>query len=107
MNILVIGACIFAVCFAVYNFIFYKKKKVIYSLRAKNFIVTDDKFYKAQLIGGIINSVILILLAVIGKSYFTTYEFQGLTYILTFWVLNLTLKAICLIKNYASIPGVL
>lgn len=107
MNEFVIATYIFAACFAVYNIIFFKNKKVIYSLRAKNFIVTDEKkYYIAQLIGGMITTVVLIILA-IAHSIFSSYTTYGLACVLIFWVLNFTLKAVCLMKGYASIPGVI
>ncbi|WP_242863310.1 hypothetical protein [Clostridium botulinum] len=53
----IVCGVIMPVVFIIYNIVYYFKKKVIYTIKDKNFIVINDEFFKIQLILSLLNSI--------------------------------------------------
>lgn len=100
MKIVLVIACIWSLIWFIYNIICYKKKKINYMVKANEFTAKDDKYYKMQLIFGIANSVLMILVVLVTIK--KDYHIQLIVFFLTNAVVNFILRYVAIIIKYAS-----
>lgn len=93
---------IFSVILFLYNYICYKRKKVVYTLNKKQVHVLDYKFYDLQFKVWNIIVVIFVLIAIM--NIFNTLRFMPPIFLiiasLSFWIINLILKDISYKRDY-------
>ena len=104
MDLLFITGCIIVIILIIYNIVCYKNKKTVYMLNDK-YIILNAKYYTAQLIFGLCNSLLLLTFYLVWNGtnknpsifiFLTIIIFWGLNYMLEFYTRK---KAIYLQKN--------
>lgn len=83
----IICSVITPILFAIYNIVYYLKKKVIYTIKNENFVIVSNNYFKVQLFLSCVNSILISIEA------YTWYKFNSqkyfLLFILTFWGLTI------------------
>lgn len=87
------------IVFLIYNIYCFKHKTVIYAIKSKEFIICNDKFFKLQLIMGILNSILLSMTSFMWEL--NSMQFGAVIYIGIFWMINYSVKGIAIAKGYA------
>ncbi|AOR25132.2 hypothetical protein BGI42_15430 (plasmid) [Clostridium taeniosporum] len=99
----IICGIIIPILFVIYNIVYYFKKKVIYTIKNKNFIIVNNTFFKIQLGLSCVNSVLMAVILYVWNKF--DFKLGGLVFILTFWSINYLIKFISLLKKYAKIEN--
>ncbi|NFL38673.1 hypothetical protein [Clostridium botulinum] len=97
----IICGVIMPIVFIIYNIVYYFKKKVIYTIKDKNFIVINDEFFKIQLILSLLNSICISIVVYAWDKY--NLKSGILFFILIYWGINYLIKIIGISKKYAEI----
>ncbi|WP_315066873.1 hypothetical protein [uncultured Clostridium sp.] len=86
------------IVFVIYNIVCYSKKKVIYTMKDKNLVIINDKFFKIQLCLSCVNSIFIAIIVYMWDK--VSYRFKLLLLLLTFWGINYLIKFIAILKEY-------
>lgn len=97
----IIAGVIMPILFVIYNIVYYFKKKVIYTIKDKNFIIIDDKFFKIQLSLSFLNSILVSIVIYASDKY--NLSFCLLLFILIYWGINYLIKFSAILLKYAEI----
>jgi len=95
----IICGVIVPILFVIYNIVYYFKKKVIYTINDKNFVVINNKFFKIQLCLSCVNSILIAMVVYVWDKFNSPFSF--LLFLLTFWSINYLIKFIAISKKYA------
>lgn len=97
----IICGIIMPILFAGYNITYYFKKKVIYTIKDKNFIIIDEKFFELQLYLSFLNAILVsVLVYFVDKYNFSS----GLLFLMAvYWGINYLIKFGAILKKYAKI----
>lgn len=99
----IICGIIVPILFVIYNIAYYLKKKVIYTIRNKNFVIVNNNYFKVQLLLSCINSIFIFMIVRIWDKLNSSMYF--LLFMLTFWGINYLIKFIAILKKYAKIEN--
>ena len=102
MDSLFILGCIMATIFIIYNIVSYKNKKTVYMLNDK-YIILDTKYYIAQLIFGLVNSLSLLGFYLVWNGTNKNSSIFIILTMLIFWGLNYALQFYARKKGYIGI----
>ena len=97
----IICGVIMPILFVIYNMIYYFNKKVIYTIKDKNFIIVNDKFFKMQLFFSCLNAILVSIVIYFWDKYNSSLCL--LFFILIFWGINYLIKFSAILKKYAKI----
>lgn len=97
----VICGIIMPILFIIYNIIYYLKRKVIYTIKDKNFIIIDYRFFKIQLSLSLVNAILVSIVVYAWDKY--NLKFGLLFFMLIYWGINYSIKYIGILKKYAEI----
>ena len=86
------------IMFLAYNIFCFKNKKVIYTIKNKNYLIIDDKYYKLQLYFSITNCIFISIFTFLIRNRKDTIFLWVI--IIIFWVINYLLKYSALKKGY-------
>lgn len=89
--------------FVIYNIVCYFSKKVIYSIKCKNLVIINNKFFEIQLCLSCINSILIAIIVYMWDKFHSPLGY--LLFILTFWGINYLIKFIAILKKYAKIEN--
>jgi len=96
----IICSVIFPISFVIYNIVYYFNKKVIYTIRDKNLVIINNKFFKIQLCLSCVNSILIAIVVYAWDKFDSRFVF--LIFMLTFWGINYLIKFIAILKKYAK-----
>ena len=96
----IICGVIMPISFIIYNIVYYFNKKVIYSIKDKNLVVINNKFFKIQLCLSCINAILITIVVYVWDKFDS--PFGLLLFIVTFWGINYLIKFIAILKKYAK-----
>ncbi|MPN17000.1 hypothetical protein SDC9_164349 [bioreactor metagenome] len=86
--------------FLMYNIMCHFKKRIIYTIKSKNFIIINDKFFNIQLLLSFINCILISIIAYLWESL--NLQFGLALYLGVFWTINYLIKGIAIFKKYAK-----
>lgn len=96
----IICGVIVPILFVIYNIVYYFNKKVIYTIKDKNFVVINNNFFKIQLCLSCVNAILITIIVYLWDKF--EYQSGFLLFILTFWGINYLIKFIATLKKYAK-----
>lgn len=96
----IICGVIVPILFVAYNIVYYFNKKVIYTIKDKNLVVINNKFFKIQLCLSCVNAILITIIVYLWDKF--EYQSGFLLFILTFWGINYLIKFIAILKKYAK-----
>lgn len=96
----IICGVVVPILFVIYNIVYYLKKKVIYTIKNKNFVIVNNNYFKVQLLLSCINSILISIIVRMWDKLNSQIYF--LLFILTFWGINYLIKFISILKEYAK-----
>lgn len=96
----IICGVIVPISFVIYNIVYYLKKRVIYTIKNKNFVIVNNNYFKIQLFLSCINSIFISIIVLIWDKFNSQLSF--LLFVLTFWGINYLIKFIAILKKYAK-----
>jgi len=99
----IICGVIMPILFVIYNIVYYFNKKVIYTIKDKNLIVINNKFFKIQLCLSCVNSILISIIVYVWDKSNSPFSF--LIFMLTFWSINYLIKVIAILKKYVKIEN--
>ena len=99
----IICGVITPILFVIYNIIYYFNKKVIYTIKNKNLVIINNKFFKIQLCLSCVNSILIAIVVYAWDKFDSSFSF--LFFMLTFWGINYLIKFIAILKRYAKIEN--
>lgn len=98
--VFIICGVIMPISFVIYNIAYYFNKKVIYTIKDKNLVIINDKFFKIQLCLSCVNSILIAIIVYVWDKFNS--PFGLLLFLLTFWGVNYLIKFIAILKKYAT-----
>lgn len=78
----IICGVIVPILFVIYNIVYYFNKKVIYTIKDKNLVVINNKFFKIQLCLSCVNAILITIIVYLWDKF--EYQSGFLLFILTF-----------------------
>jgi hypothetical protein len=99
----IICGVIVPISFVIYNTVYYFNKKVIYTIKDKNLVVINNKFFKIQLCLSCVNSILITIVVYVWDKFNNPFSF--LLFMLTFWGINYLIKFIAILKKYAKMEN--
>ena len=96
----IICGVIAPISFVIINIVYYFNKQVIYTIKDKNLVIINDKFFKIQLCLSCVNSILIAIEVYMQEKF--NYPFGLLLFLLTFWGINYLIKFIAILKKYAK-----
>lgn len=91
------------ILFVAINIVYYFDKKVIYTIKDKNFVVIKNNFFRIQLCLSCINSILMTIEAYVWDKFHSPFGY--LLFLLTFWGINYLIKFITISLKYAKIEN--
>jgi len=98
----IICGVIAPISFVIINIVYYFNKEVIYTIKDKNLVIINDKFFKIQLCLSCVNSILIAIEVYMQEKFNYPYPFGLLLFLLTFWGINYLIKFIAILKKYAK-----
>jgi len=98
----IICGVIAPISFVIINIVYYFNKEVIYTIKDKNLVIINDKFFKIQLCLSCVNSILIAIEVYMQEKFNYHYPFGLLLFLLTFWGINYLIKFIAILKKYAK-----
>ena len=96
----IICGVIAPISFVIINIVYYFNKEVIYTIKDKNLVIINDKFFKIQLCLSCVNSILIAIEVYMQEKFNYPYPFGLLLFLLTFWGINYLIKVIAILKKY-------